>query len=241
MAFRNAQQARIYIGILAAAAYARTAASSSSTDMLDVTTLADTTKAFIPGPDTSTFSIDGPLDADASANGQWDALTDQKAAAVNVPISYMPLGTSDAHAWLIDGVHTMLDSSSSHSGTTDWSLEAQTDGNTDWRGVVLENNTTVTVDTDGTAVDNGAATSNGAVAHLHVTAFSGFTSDDIIIEGSATGAFAGEETTVFTFAQVTGLTSERVVVTGSVPRHLRVADNVTGTGSITRFVAVSRR
>ena len=241
MAFRSSQQARAYIGILAAAAYARTASTSSTVDMHDVTTLADTTKTFVPGPDTGTFQIAGPLDVDASANGQFDALATQKDSGGNTPITYMPLGT-DGHAWLVDGIHTQLDGSSSHAGSVDWSLAAQTDGQVDAAGLILENNTTVTTDTDGSQlVGPTGGTANGAVFHLHVTAFSGFTSDDIIVEGSTTGSFGGEETTVATFTQVTGLTAERVEITGTVKRYLRVVDDVTGTGSITRLVAVSRR
>lgn len=241
MAFRSSRQARCYVGSLAAAAYARSASVSSSAEMLDVTTLADDDKEFLVGLDTSTFSIDGPLDVDGSSNGQYDVLQSQQAATDPTVISYLPLG-DDGSVWLIESHQTALDTSSSVSGTVDWSVTAQTTGVTDMAGVVLENNTTVTADTDGTANTGPVGgTSNGAVFHLHVTAFSGFTSDDIIVEGSTSGAFAGEETTVATFTQVTGLTSERVEVTGTVPRYLRVVDDVTGTGSVTRFVAVSRR
>ena len=241
MAFRSAQQARVYVGILNASCYTRSVSMDASIEMLDTTTICDTDKQYIPGQDTSTFSVAGPLDASAASNGQWDSLVDQKQADDPVAITYMPLGT-DGAAWLIDGIETNLTDEAGVGGTVDWSLSAQTTGQTDMNGVILENATTVTTDTDGTANTGPAGgTSNGAVAHLHVTAYSGLTSDDIIIEGSTSGAFGGEETTVFTFTQVTDVTSERIEVTGTVPRYLRVVDDVTGTGSITRTVAVSRR
>jgi len=241
MAFRSAQTTRAYIGILAASAYTRSVSIDATNEALDTTTLADTTKQYIVAQNTSTFSISGPLDDSAASNGQWDALTDQKQSTTSVPISILGLGT-DGAAWLVQAVETNFGDEASVGDTVNWSLTAQTDGQTDMVGVVLENNTTITADTDGSANTGPAGgTSNGAVAHLHVTAFSGFSSDDIIIEGSTSGAFAGEETTVVTFAQVTGLTSERVAVTGTVPRYLRVADDVTGTGSITRTVVISRR
>lgn len=241
MAFKNAQQARVYVGILAASAYARSVDVNSSTAMIDTTTLADEERNFIPEmEEAGTFSVSGPLDVDGSSNGQFDAIADVKAATTPTPITFMPLGTTGA-AWLIQGNETDITLTNSIGQTADYSMSAQTHGRHDLNGVILENATTVTTDTDGTTVDNGAATSNGAVFHLHVTAYSGLTSDDIIVEGSTTGAFSGEESTIATFTQVTGLTSERVVVTGTVPRYLRVADNVTGTGSITRLVAVSRR
>ena len=57
MAFRNSQQARIYVGILGASAYVRTVSSDSSTDVNDTTVLTDTSKTYITGQDTSTFSV----------------------------------------------------------------------------------------------------------------------------------------------------------------------------------------
>lgn len=245
MAFRSAQSARIYIGLLAAAAYTRNVSAQSGTEMVDVTTLADTARAMIPGRDMSTFTADGPLDVDASTNGQFDALAAQKGVTTHTPITYLPLGAAaadDESVWLIEAIETQLDTTATAAGGVDWTFAATTNGETDFNGFVLEDNTTVTTDTDGTAHTGPAGgTTNGAVAHLHVTAFSGFTSDDIIIEGSTSGAFGGEETTIFTFTQVTDVTSERVEVTGTVPRYLRVVDDVTGVGSITHFVAVSRR
>lgn len=241
MAFRNAQQARVYVGILSAAAYARSVDVSSSTEMLDTTTLADEERNFITGQEeTGTFSIAGPLDVDGSANGQFDAIADVKAATTPTPITFLPLGT-DGGAWLIHGNQVDLNLVNALGATADWSMSATTHGQHDCNGVLLENAVTVTTDTDGTTLDNGAATTNGAVLHLHVTAYSGLTSDAITVEASTTGAFGGEETTLASFTSVTGLTSERVVVTGTVPRYLRVVDDVTGTGSITRTVAISRR
>lgn len=241
MTFRNAQQARIYVGILAAAAYTRNASASSATEMLETTTLADKPRQFIPGiEEAGSFSCDGPLDVDATANGQFDAIADIKAATTPTPITFLPLG-SDGAAWLVQGDQTDITLTNATGATADWSMTAQTQGQHDLNGRLLENAVAVTVDTNGTALDNGAGTTNGAVFHLHVTAYSGFTNDIIIVQHSTTGAFGGEQTTLATFATVTGVTSERVVVTGTVGRYLRVVDNVTGSGSITRTVAVSRR
>lgn len=240
MTFKNSQQSRAYIDTLAAACYARNVAANSNTTMHDVTVLCDEERNFIPGSDDSGFSLDGPLDTDGSADAQAAIMSGLKGASSPTPITYMPLGT-DGAAWLVEADSTDFTVSTDVGSTADWSMTAQTTGMTDFAGQILENNTSVTTDTDGSNLDNGAATSNGGVAHLHVTAYSGLTSDDIIIEGSATGSFGGEETTIATFTQVTGTTSERVVVTGSVPRYLRVVDDVTGTGSITRLVAFARR
>lgn len=240
MAFRSTKVSRVYIGIVRASAYADTVSNSFVMAVDPTTTLEDTSPTSIPGRSTSTFSCSGPLDTDATANGQADAINDINGSTSNTPITYLPLG-SDGAAWLTEAIATDYPLSSTLDAAVQWSFAAQTSGPTDYNGVVISALTAISADTDGSTVDNGAATTNGGVAHVHVTAFTGLTSNAIIIEGSTTGSFGGEETTIATFASITGVTSERVTVTGTVPRYLRVADNVTGTGSCTRVVAFSRR
>lgn len=239
MAFRNAQQARIYVGSFAASCYARTVSLDDSVDMLDVTTICDAAKAYIPGTEGSgSFSIAGPLDSDGAATGQWATLTAQKAATTPTPITYMPLGT-DGAVWLVAGVHTNFDTTASVGNTIDWSMQSSTTGVLDMNATVLSNNVAVTTTTSGSSIDGTAATTNGAVFHLHVTAFSGLTSDTITIEDSSTGSSGWA--TIATFAAATALTSERVAITGTVKRYVRIVDTIVGTGSITRHISMARR
>ena len=110
-------------------------------------------------------------------------------------------------------------------------------------GIVVENLTSVSVTGNGTARDSGIAggTTNGGVAHLHITAWSGVTSSIVTIEHSVDGATAWA--TLVTFASATAITSERVVVAPgtTVRRHLRVVDTLTGTPVYTRGVFFARR
>lgn len=242
MSFKNAQNSRVYLAQLGLSSYARSAGETVTVDMIDTSVLTDTSKQSIPGQNTSTFNAAGPLDVDPTSNALADTLADFKAnATLATPLTYMPLGTDAGTAWLTEAWLNTLEFTSPLGGTTDYTLSVQTTGETDHNGVILSNNVAVTADTNGSSTDNGAGTTNGAALHLHVTAFSGFSSDVIIVQQSTTGSFGGEETTLATFATVTGVTSERVVVTGTVARYLRVKDDVTGSGSITRLVAVSRR
>ena len=238
MAFRSAQDARAYIGLLGVACYADTFNATTQVDTYDVTTFCDDSKASIPGLNTSTVSMSGPLDVDATSNGQWDALRDLTAIETSTPVTYMPLGT-DGAAWLMDVFQTEISPDASHTDAVQWSMSAQASGIGDMNGAILSNAETVTVDGSSSNTDGGAATTNGGVGHLHVTAYATLTSDDIIIEGSANGSTGWA--TVVPFSQVTGLTSQRVEVTGAVPRYLRVTDDVLGTGSITPLVSFSRR
>ena len=88
--------------------------------------------------------------------------------------------------------------------------------------------------------DNGASTTAGGSAYLEVTTSDTLTSLDVIIQGSATNAWSGEETTIATFTQVTSTpASERVEIAGTIPRYLRAKHTLTGT-SVTYIMGVHR-
>jgi hypothetical protein len=59
---QNAQKSRVLAGSLNWSGYTRSFGLDSTTDALEVTTLADTAKAFIVGQDTSSASFDILLD-----------------------------------------------------------------------------------------------------------------------------------------------------------------------------------
>lgn len=62
----------------------------------------------------------------------------------------------------------------------------------------------------------------------------------IIVEGSTTGAFSGEETTVATFTlDGSQIGSERVAITGTIPRYLRYKATRSGSAGDNLRLAVS--
>lgn len=212
----------------------------AQTDMLEVTALCDTAKQFIVGPNTSTVSMSGYLDVDAAADAQFDQLNDWKSATAPEPFTYAPSGTTlGSETWQVGVYETQFAITSAQAEAVGFSMTGQADGATDI-GVSIADLAAITVDTSGSSVDNGASTANGGVAHLHVTAFSGLTSDVIIVEHSTNNSVWA---TLGTFTTVTGLTSQRLVIAPgtTVNRYLRVGDDVTGTGSITRQVSFARR
>lgn len=241
MTFKASYESRAYLGLLGVAAYTRNFQMTTGTAALEVTTLINKPRMFIAGMSDGSMTLDGPLDTDASADGFYDAVHDIKAASTPTPVTYAPQGTA-AGAVTVLGASNQTDitTQSSNSGTVDWSATGEVTGGVDV-GAAIEDERAVTADGNGPAQDNGAATSNGGVAHLHVVDFSGLTSDVITIEHSVDGSTSWA--TLVTFATVTGKTSERVEVAAgtTVRQHLRVVDDVTGTGSCTRFVAFARR
>lgn len=232
MAFVSATKSRVLAGSFSYSCYSRGFSMSSSVDMLEVSTLCDDAKAFIPGQESSTASFDLIYDAAQAAHaGTWSTATE-------LPVTYLPDGAAvSERAFLLDSIRTEYSITSSVTGTVDATLSTQTTGDTGY-GVALSGLAAVTADTNGTSVDNGASSANGAVAHLHVTAFSGLTSNAVRIEHSTNNS---TWTTLGTFTTATGTTTQRLDIAGTVNRYVRVVDDVTGTGSCTRLVALARR
>lgn len=232
MPFVSATKSRVLAGTLSASCYSRGFSLSSGVDMLEVSTLCDDAKVYIPGQESSTASFTLIYDEVQAAHA------DTWATATKLPVTFLPGGAAvgDA-AFLIDSIRTEYATTTSVTGTVDASISTTTTGDTGY-GVCLAALAAITTDTNGSSVDNAASSSNGGVAHLHVTAFAGLTSNAIRVEHSTNNSTWA---TLATFTTVTAATSQRLEVTGTVNRYLRVVDDVTGTGSCTRLVAFARR
>lgn len=88
------------------------------------------------------------------------------------------------------------------------------------------------------AVNNGAASSNGFSANLHITAGAGVFA--FVLEQSATGAFGGEETTLGSFTiDGSAAASERITGTGAVAQYVRFKRTRTS-GTCTAFCSMAR-
>ncbi len=95
----------------------------------------------------------------------------------------------------------------------------------------------------GTTHDQGAATTNGGVAHLHVTGVVGDTAQlDVVIEHSADGS---TWETLVTFIPATAVGAERVVIAAgtTVQRYTRALWTITGVAdpAFTFAVLLARR
>ena len=89
-------------------------------------------------------------------------------------------------------------------------------------GIALTQPVAVTGTTSGGTLDNGGANDGGGFACLHVLEAAASDAYRITIEGSGSGAFAGEERTLATFTlDGTALGSEQVKIEGRIPRYTR--------------------
>jgi hypothetical protein len=240
MAFKTAQASRVAVGLLNASGYTKGYSLTAQTAALDTTVLTDTAKTFIVGQDESSGSLDMLFDTVGTAALQFDAFKSQKATGP-YPLTLCPDGFGVGQIAVMVNAHLgNFTGASSVSDLVTCSAAFQSTGNFDV-GLVVENFTAITADTTGTARDQAAGTTNGGVAHIHVTAFSGLTNNACSIEHSVDGSTGWA--TLASFTTYTGLTSQRVEVAAgtTVRRYLRVVDDVTGTGSTTRFVSFARR
>lgn len=123
--------------------------------------------------------------------------------------------------------------------TVSIALDAKPDSGVDW-GITLHAHAAETADGNSASVDNAALTSNGGAATLHATAFSGLTNAIVKVQHSTDNSTWVD---LVTFATVTAVTSERVLVAAAatVNRYLRATVDVTGVGSVTYLVAFARR
>jgi len=227
MAFINSNQTTMLYGTNALAAYLRTVSPSASVEMLDVTTLADTAKAFTPGLEDFTLSIDGLFDTATSAGSIWANITNAINNGSIVATSVAPTGFAVGNSvWVLPARTINYEVSSAVADVVGFSMSfgAGSPANV---GVSLTDLTTFTSSGNGATVDNSSATSNGAIAVLHCTASSGTTPASVFtIQHSTNGS---TWTTLQAFTSITGTTSEVITITGTVNRYARVIHTVSGT------------
>ncbi len=93
---------------------------------------------------------------------------------------------------------------------------------------------------NGSGVDNGASSSDGGAAYLHILTAAASDTYTITVEGSATGAFSGEESTLATFnLDASAIGSERQAISGSIPQYTRWKAVRSGSAGDTVKIAVS--
>lgn len=170
-------------------------------------------------------------------NGTDDVFQDLKDDASPAVVTISPEGaTQGKRALLCNAVETRANVDTPADGyvAAMADFRGQIDG-----GVVLQALGTVTADGNGTAHDNAAASTNGGVAHLHVTAFGDDTDTlDVKIQHSVDNSVWADKVL---FTQRTAVGAERVTISGTINRYTRAVRAVEGSSpSVTFAVALAR-
>ena len=240
MAFINAQQARILYGSQAISSVVRNVQPTVSRDMIDITTLADTSKSFIPGLAEWQVSVDGVFDNATGTGTVFDQMTSPLTATTTVATSIAPAGFAAGNAvWLVPAKEITYEVKAQVAGAVEYSL-ALGAASAPGIGISLVDLAAVTATGNGATQDNTTSSTNGFLAQIHVTAVSGTTPNlAAIVQHSSNGS---SWATLGTFTAATAITSEFITGTGTVNRYVRISWTVTGTtpsftaqASIVRF------
>jgi len=211
---------------------------AASRSMSQVTSILDTGQRFIPGIAQGAIGCTGMFN---SAAGDIDATISAAVGVDNGLLwTILPNGlTIGQPALLCRSELEDYKVTSAVGNAVAVGVQGMPDDGTDI-GVLLHALTAETVDVNAASVDNTAATTNGGVATLHVTAYSGLTNVVFTVGHSSDNI---SFPTLATFSTVTAIGSERILVaTGTtVNRYLRAQVDVTGAGSVTFAMAFARR
>jgi len=203
-----------------------------NTPTADVTVFGSDDRAYIAGPGDGSVSVNGLFEratSDAYLEGTIGSVDGE---LITGGVGGFTIGNRAVLARVRAGSYNVAASVQDAvrvSGSVD--VDAGVRG-----GVALHDLTEESGSGNFASVDGSASSAFGAVAHLHVTAFTG-TDAEIKVQHSANDSTWAD---LITFTTVSGVTQERATVAGTVNRYLRAA--VTGgTFSAVTFVVAAAR
>lgn len=212
---------------------------TNGVEIPETTTFGSNDRSYIAGHLEGTVSFEGLFDgtADAIDSVLTNALGNTSYSAMTVSNDGGAVGR---RAVLLEAVSTSYEISSPLTDVVAISGGANANEGLDY-GVWLGALSAITSTSTGTSVDNGASSTNGGVAHLHITANTRSSTTVAKVQHSSDNSTWADLVT-FTTIGTGAVTSQRVAVTGTVNRYLRaLVTPASGTGSITFSIAFSRR
>lgn len=236
--FRHGKKTAVLLNGTDMSPFLNEATSTQEIETAETTTFADQDKTYIVGLADGTISTSGLFDSSAGAS---DAVLSGLIATEDNTFTVLPEGTvAGTRAILANGQMTSYEISSPVADVVAISAEVQADGGL-YSGVALNGLQVVSASGVSGSVDYGSATSNGALANLHVTANDRDGAATIKVQDSADGSTWAD---LITFTSVSASTTvgESITSTGTVNRYLRAEHTLAGaSGSITFHVSVARR
>ena len=237
--FRHGKNTTILSDDFDLTTYLNSASVSAGVETPETTTFGSSDRTFIVGHNEGTISFEGLFE------GSTDSADSIFAAALgNTTDKVISVSTDSTsvggRATLISSASTAYEITSPLTDVVSVSAEAIANGGLDY-GVWLGCKSSINSTSTGTAVDNSASSTNGGVAHLHITANTRSGTTVAKIQHSSDNSTFADLTT-FTTIAIGDTTHERKTVSGTINRYLRaVVTPAAGTGSITFSIAFSRR
>lgn len=212
-----------------------------SRTLLEATSFGMNAQRFIPGQRNMILSHSGFLNPDtAGAHPVLNGVVIDGVVSVLIGQNDDPVSGDPVYHMLT--VQQLYETAPEYGQVIPFSAKFANRGNLAGWGVALAVPVTITDTSTGSNVDNGAISSNGGAAFLHILEATASDTYTIIVEGSADGSTGWTQVAAFTL-DASALDSERVGITGSIPRYLRykatrtgsAGDNLTFAVSVVRF------
>ena len=217
MSFKHGKLAEVWFGGLNLTPYTQAVDLSVDVDTADKSVCGVAYKSNEPGQASSSVSVKGVYDPTVST------LPDAIASATGPIVTYGPAGMAAVGdvCRLLDTDETSVKESSPVGGIVAFEAALTGDGTVGF-GSVLRPLADATEDGTGTAVNNGAATTGGAIVHVHVTSMTG--GDELVftLQDSANGS-AWLDVASGTFPTVTAAGGYRLVVPGTIRQYSRIS------------------
>jgi len=241
MAYRHGRNTDVLLGSYDISAYLNEATPSMSIDTAETSAFGSSAKTYIVGQNDATVSLGGMFDGDATAvNAVFeDIISNDLTPAFTIAYDN-GVGVGN-NCSLGTAKQTSYEISAPVGDVVSVTGEFQVTGGIR-QGVLLNDGTALSATTNGTSVDNSAATAIGAVANLHVIANSRSTATTIKVQHSTDNS-TWVDLITFTSVSASTITNENIAAgVLTIRRYLRAQTTLTaGTGSITPIVSIARR
>lgn len=236
--FRHGKKTAVLLNGTDMSPFLNEATTTQEIETSETTTFGQQDKTYVVGLSDGTISTSGLFDSTAGAS---DAVLSGIIAEEDNTFTVLPEGAvAGSRSIIANGQLTSYEISSPVADVVAISAEVQADGGL-FSGVALNGLEIVSASGVSGSIDNGAATSNGVLANLHVTANDRDDDTTIKVQDSADGETWADLIT-FTAVSASATGGESITSTGTVNRYLRAEHTLDGaSGSVTFHVSVARR
>jgi len=236
--FRHGKKTAVLFNATDMSPYLNEATTTQEIETAETTAFSDDDKTYIVGLADGTISTSGMFDSSAGAS---DAVLNGMIQQDDNTFTVYPEGVARTNrAVLSNGALTSYEVSSPVADVVAISAEIQADGGL-LHGIDLTGQQIVSASGVTTEVNNGAATTSGALFNLHVTANDRDGAATIKVQHSSDNATYADLVT-FTSVSASTTTGETITSTGTVNQYLRAEHTLAGSsGSVTYYVAAARR
>lgn len=237
--FAHGKNVNVFINQYDFSTYFNDVSASSMVETAEVSAFGSSAKEYIVGLQDGTVSLSGMFDG--TTTGTDTVFSSVLGSSTKQNVIVAPSGHSNgATAIVLEADDTSYEVSGAVADVVQTSAEFQSSDGVE-HGKILSSGSAITATGSGTSVDNAASSANGGVGFVSVPTNTRNGNITVKVQQSADNSTFTDLIT-FTVVTSTQKTFQRVEVTGTVARYLRVNYTVAGsTGSATPVVAFARR